>query len=153
MNNLLIGTYDCKLDSKGRFLFSSALRIQLGEIYREGFVLKRGLFGKYLELFPMGIWKEETQKLLEKSRLVKKNAEYMRWYVASAKIVEPDSLGRIQIPKDLFNFAGFNKDIVITSVFDKIEIWDKDAYYSEVQYDQNDFAQMTEELFGNTGNE
>ncbi|MFA8450826.1 MAG: division/cell wall cluster transcriptional repressor MraZ [Bacteroidales bacterium] len=152
MNQLLIGTYECKLDAKGRFLLSSGLRQQLGDSFKQGFVLKKGLFDEYLDLYPMNVWRAETEKILEKTKLLRKNADYLRRFVASAKIVEVDSHGRIQIPKDLFNFAHFEKNIVITSVLNKIEIWDKQKYQKAIEYDQDDFSDLTEELFGGSEN-
>ena len=68
--------------------------------------------------------------------------------MAGVKTVELDSAGRLLIPKDLFNFATISKDIVMASVVNKIEIWDKDEYEKAVSYDAEDFANLAEEVMG-----
>jgi len=49
----LIGTYECKIDAKGRVMLPSALKKQLLPILEKGFVLKRSVFQPCLELYPM----------------------------------------------------------------------------------------------------
>ena len=39
----LIGTYECKTDSKGRFMMPSSLKKQLNSVINDGFVLKKGV--------------------------------------------------------------------------------------------------------------
>ena len=68
--------------------------------------------------------------------------------MAGVKIVELDNVGRLLIPKDLFNFAAISKDIVMASVVNKIEIWDKDEYEKAVSYDPEEFANLAEEVMG-----
>jgi len=68
--------------------------------------------------------------------------------MAGVKIVELDNAGRLLIPKDLFNFATISKDIVMASVVNKIEIWDKDEYEKAVSYDPEEFANLAEEVMG-----
>jgi len=41
---------------------------------------------------------------------------------------ELDSAGRLLIPPNLKDHAGLDKDIVLVSAVDKIEIWDKSKY-------------------------
>ena len=45
-----------------------------------------------------------------------------------ATILELDSAGRLNIPKNLMTHAGLDKDIVLASANNKIEIWDKTKY-------------------------
>ena len=59
----LIGTYECKVDAKGRLMVPAALKKQLLPILEEGFVLKRSVFQPCLELYPMAEWNVLMQKL------------------------------------------------------------------------------------------
>ncbi|MBN2639559.1 MAG: hypothetical protein JXR65_10800, partial [Bacteroidales bacterium] len=59
-----------------------------------------------------------------------------------------DGNGRLLLPKDLLNYGGISKQIVLTSVVNRIEIWDKEAYESAVDYNPDDFASLAEEVMG-----
>jgi MraZ protein len=76
--------------------------------------------------------------------------DFIRKFMAGVKTVELDTAGRLLIPKDLFNFAGISKDIVLASVVNKIEVWDKDEYEKAVSYDPEEFANLAEEVMGDT---
>ena len=54
----LIGTYECKIDNKGRIMFPSSFKKQLEKELSKGFILKRSVFQKCLELFPINEWDE-----------------------------------------------------------------------------------------------
>ena len=44
--SVLFGTYECKLDAKGRFMLPSGLRSQIADGLPEGLVIKRSVFQK-----------------------------------------------------------------------------------------------------------
>ena len=51
----IIGTYECKVDAKGRVMLPSPLKKQLATSLQDGFVLKRSVFQPCLELYPEGV--------------------------------------------------------------------------------------------------
>ncbi|MPT35748.1 MAG: division/cell wall cluster transcriptional repressor MraZ, partial [Flavobacterium sp.] len=53
------------------------------------------------------------------------------------------------ITKDLIEYAGISKDLVLTSKVNIIEIWDKDLYEKSISGDDMDFADLAEEVMGN----
>ena len=62
-----------------------------------------------------------------------------------------DSTGRLNIPKELMAFAGINKTVVFTSQISILEVWDKDKYEAEVNFeddDDDDFGKLAEEVMG-----
>jgi MraZ protein len=149
----LIGTYECKADAKGRVMLPASLKKQLAAIMPEGFVVKRSVFNTCLELHPLGEWDELMQKVNKLNRFVKKNNDFIRLFTAGVKTVEADGNGRLQLPKDLISFAGIQKEIVLSSSVNMIEIWDK-AQYEQVLKDASvDFADLAEEVMGNIQNE
>ncbi|MFO8129955.1 MAG: division/cell wall cluster transcriptional repressor MraZ [Bacteroidales bacterium] len=154
MSNL-IGTYECKADAKGRLMFPSAFKGQLEESLKEGFVIKRSVFLKCLELYPMDEWDKESERVNRLNRFVKKNVDFIRKFMAGVKKTSLDGTGRLLIPRDLIKFAGIKKEVVLASVVNKLEIWDKEAYENMVDYDPDEFANLAEEVMGNekTGTE
>jgi MraZ protein len=107
--NSIVGTYECKVDAKGRLLLPAPLKKQLSVALQDGFVLKRSVFQPCLELYPMQEWNVMMQKINKLNRFVKKNNDFIRRFTAGVKVVEIDNLGRILIPKDLVVFAKFRK--------------------------------------------
>ena len=146
----LIGTYECKVDAKGRLMISSAFKKQLAPVLQEGFVVKRAVFQPCLELYPMQEWNKVMLKINSLNRFIKKNNDFIRRFTAGVKEVELDSSGRLLIPKDLCHFAGIKKQIVLSSAINIIEIWDKDSYEKSIDDTAMDFASLTEEVMGNS---
>lgn len=144
----IIGTYECRVDTKGRLMFPVAFKNQLAEVSAQGFVIKRSIFRKCLELYPLPEWNVESARINKLNRFKQKNADFIRKFLAGVKIVELDNAGRLLIPKDLFTFATISKDIVMASVVNKIEIWDKDEYEKAISYDPEEFANLAEEVMG-----
>ena len=144
----LLGTYECKVDAKGRLMFPVTFKNQMGENARQGFVIKRSIFKKCLELFPVSHWQSETEMLSKLNMYNRKNAEFVTKFMAGVKPVELDNTGRLLIPKDLLKYGEIKKEIVLTSVVNRLEIWDKAAYENAVDYDPDDFAGLAEDVMG-----
>lgn len=145
----LIGTYECKVDTKGRLPLPSGLKKQLAGVLEEGFVLKRSVFQKCLELHPMNEWNNVMADVNQLNQFVKKNNDFIRLFTAGLKVVEVDGNGRIQIAKDLIAFAGIDKEVVLSPNARVLEIWDKDSYEKVVDIEEMDFASLAEEVMGN----
>ncbi|MEN8775763.1 MAG: division/cell wall cluster transcriptional repressor MraZ [Polaribacter sp.] len=146
----LIGTYECKADAKGRVMFSTALKKQLQPVVSQGFVIKRAVFQPCLELYTMQEWTLMMQKINKLNRFVKKNNDFIRRFTAGVKTVDFDTAGRILIPKDLCEFASIKKQVVLSSAVNIIEIWDKDNYEKAIDDAAVDFAELAEDVMGNT---
>ena len=147
----LTGTYECKMDIKGRLMFPSSFKKQLEDKLNKGFILKRSVFQRCLELFPLDEWENTMNGVNQLNRFVKKNNDFIRRYTAGLKSIELDNAGRILVPKDLIKFADLKKNLVMTSAVNIIEIWDKELYEKSINDSEIDFAQLTEDVMGNTG--
>ena len=145
----LIGTYECKADVKGRLLLPAPLKKQVADSAAEGFILKRSIFSNCLELYPRAEFDKTMAKISKLNQYIPKNKEFIRKFSVGIREVELDSLGRIQIPKDLAVFAGILKNAVITSAVTYVEIWDKDRYEEAVSGSDEDFAKLAEDVMGN----
>lgn len=144
----LIGTYECKADIKGRVMIPAALKKQLASVSLNGFVIKRAVFQPCIELYPIEEWQQLMKKMGELNRFNRKNNDFIRRFSAGVKTVELDVTGRLLIPKDLFSFAGIEKEIVISSAINIVEIWDKNKYEQAINGAANDFADLAEEVMG-----
>jgi MraZ protein len=146
----LIGTYECRADAKGRVMISSAFKKQLSSVLQEGFVVKRAVFQPCLELYPMQEWNLMMEKINKLNKFKKKNNDFIRRFTAGVQLVDIDATSRILIPKNLMDFAGIEKQVVMSSSVNIIEIWDKDKYEKAIDDATVDFADLAEEVMGNT---
>jgi|TARA_X000001036_G_scaffold203683_1_gene191332 MraZ protein len=146
--NYLIGTYECKIDVKGRLLIPSAFKKQLAPVIAKGFVLKRAVFQNCLELYPLEEWEDLIKKVNSLNRFKKKNNDFIRRFTAGVKFIELDNNGRLLIPKDLIEFSNINREVTLSSSVNIIEIWDKVSYEKAIVDSRDDFAKLAEEVMG-----
>ena len=144
----ILGTYECKADAKGRVMLPSGLKKQVLPVLDDGFVIKRSVFNKCLEIHPMSEWKKIVDQVNQLNRFVKKNNDFIRSYMSGLKIVNVDSSSRILIPKDLIQFAGLEKKIVLSSSVNIIEVWDKSEYEQSVLKSIAEFGDLAEDVMG-----
>ena len=148
-----IGTYECKADIKGRIMLPAALKKQLSYSIKDGFVIKRAVFNPCLELYPLGEWDSLIEKINTLNRFVKKNNDFIRRFTAGVKLLDIDGTGRVLIPKNLINHAKINREVVVSSAVNILEIWDKNFYENSIDEATIDFASLAEQVMGDENNE
>jgi len=144
----LIGTYECKVDTKGRVMMPIALKKQLSKLINEGFVLKRSVFSHCIEMYPISEWSKLMDKLNGLNRFNKKNNDFIRRFTAGVKSVEMDNSGRFLISKDLIKYASIDKEIVVSSSVNILEIWNKSTYEKVINEATLNFGALAEEVMG-----
>ena len=144
----IIGTYECKADVKGRIMLPTTLKKQLQKIINDGFIIKRSVFNQCLEIHPMSEWNLVVSQVNQLNRFVKKNNDFIRSYMSGLKPVDIDKSGRLLIPKDLFVYAEIDKEIVLSSSVNMIELWDKKKYEKSVAKTLQNFSSLAEEVMG-----
>ena len=131
---MLKGTYYQSMDVKGRMSFPAKLR----EIIGEKFTVTKGLDG-CLFVYSNEEWARIEESLREKPLTSKDARKFMRFFFAGAATCEVDKQGRILLPANLREYAGIEKEVVSVGVFSRVEIWSKERYQ-----ENNDFDDMDE---------
>ena len=130
---MFMGEYNHTIDAKGRLIIPAKFREALGE----EFILTRGLDG-CLSIYPMDEWKSFEEKL-KALPLTDKNARaFLRFFVAGATSCELDKQGIILVPSTLREFAGLEKEVVLTGNLTRIEVWSKEKWIENSNYDDMD---------------
>jgi len=142
---MFYGEFDHTLDKKGRLILPSKIRETAKANYIEKFYVTRGL-DKCLFLFSEEEWKSQETKFKSLSFTKKEARRFNRLFFSGAVEVTPDGQGRILLPKYLKDYAGIKKDVIITGVSNRIEIWDRHSW--ERFYDENrdSFEETAEKL-------
>ena len=130
---MLIGEYEHSLDVKGRVILPAKIREDKGD----KFIVTKGLDG-CLFGFSQNEWTNFEEKL-KTLPLTNKNARtFSRFFVAGATTCELDRQGRILVPQTLREFAGLEKDVVLTGNLNRIEVWSKEKWNEICDYDDMD---------------
>jgi MraZ protein len=77
--------------------------------------------------------------------------KFRRYFLNGATPVELDSAGRINLPKNLMEGAGIEKDIILSAAINKIEIWDSKKYkkfFDDIS--TSDFSNLANQVLGNS---
>lgn len=119
----LLGTHSYQLDPKGRISLPSRFR----EAFADGAVLTLGQDG-CLFCFPRAEWEARAAEVRTLPLSDAGGRAYSRMFFGKAEAVQLDSQGRLLIPQRLRSEVGIRKETVVLGVFDRMEIWDREAH-------------------------
>jgi MraZ protein len=138
---MFMGEFNHSIDAKGRLIIPSKLRDQLGET----FVITKGLDG-CLFIYTNDEWQNIEKKFREVPLTTKDARKFSRFFFAGASQMEIDKQGRILIPSLLREFAGLQKEVVLVGVLDRVEVWDKDKWENNIDFDDDDMDEIAEHM-------
>jgi MraZ protein len=145
-----IGDYICKVDTKSRVTLPAAYKKQMPEGAEERFVIKKDIYEKCLILYTIEEWEKQNESLRSSMNPYNKDHNrFLREYFRGTAEVAADANNRILIPARLLEYAGIDKDVVLSGQDRKIEIWAKEAYESKEEQ-ADDFAALAEKILGGT---
>ena len=139
---MFMGEYNHTIDAKGRLIVPSKFRELLGD----EFVVTKGLDG-CLFVYSNEEWQRIEQSFKEKPLTSKDARKFMRFFFAGAANCEVDKQGRILLPANLREYAGIDKDVVSVGVLSRVEIWSKERWQDNSDYeDMDEIAEHMAEL-------
>jgi len=145
------GEYECKIDAKGRVKLPANLIRQLSGDGTFEFMVNRG-FEKHLMLYPKDVWDEKAKEINQLNIYIKKNRQAVRYFFRGATKIQSDGSDRILLSKNLIEYAGIDKQVMLFAYQDFVEIWAKDEYEKMIGEEPEDFSALAEEVFG-SGNQ
>ena len=120
---MFIGEYIHSVDDKKRLSVPAKFRKDLGKKA----VITLGL-NKCLSLYPTKEWNTFAEKLSKLSMGKSEDRGFSRAMLSGAFEVEIDAIGRILIPDALKGYAGLTEKVVLTGVYDRVELWDETTW-------------------------
>lgn len=147
----ILGEKQVTLDAKGRFRIPSNLLKNLGERADVEFVVNRG-FEKCLVLYPRPLWNQIRGELDKLNLYNKQNRAFVRYFYRGATELIPDAADRVNLPKQLIEYAGAEKEIVLAPMSGRIEIWAKAEYDRMLEEEPEDFSELSDIVLGGVGN-
>ncbi|MBD3690247.1 division/cell wall cluster transcriptional repressor MraZ [Nanchangia anserum] len=137
---MFLGTYEPRLDAKGRLILPAKFRDQLAD----GLVMTRGQ-ERCLYVFPAAEFEQMYNELRRAPLSSKASRDYIRVMLSGASNDTPDKQGRIVIPQNLRAYAGLDRELAVIGAGARVEIWNATAW--------SDYLSAQEEIFSETGDE
>lgn len=141
---MFIGEYQHSLDDKGRLAIPAKFRARLAK----GAVVTRGL-DQSLFLYPLDEWRKLADRLAKLPLSQANTRAFSRLMLAGAMDVRVDSQGRIMLPDYLRKYAKMGKKIVLAGLYNRIELWDNEAwnhYKNATEKKSSDIAEQLGDL-------
>lgn len=124
-----IGDYTCKADSKCRVVVPASFRRVMAASGQTLFVLRKNVFEKCIDMYPMEEWETMVAGIRVKLNLFDaKHVAFIREFCRGTQEVEMDANGRILLPRRLLDEVGIDKEMVLAAQDAMIQIWDTEAY-------------------------
>lgn len=115
------------VDAKGRLALPAPLRRALGEADHTQLVLtyaKGAIWG-----WTPGEFEDTVERpMASRDPFADDVMDFSHALLAPAQDVDIDGQGRIRIPTPLRELAGVDREVVVNSLLNRIEIWDKAAW-------------------------
>ena len=116
---MFFGEYEHSLDAKGRIILPAKFRDRLEG---GGFITK--VLDGCLAVYPADEFDKVATDMMEKARRGQMERNVVRSFAAGTAEVTPDRQGRVAIPANLREFAGLQREVMVTGAINRIEIWD-----------------------------
>ncbi len=138
-----VGGYPQKIDEKNRLAICSALRELMNpETDGSNFFLVLGKDSR-LWLYPESYFKRLISKMKRSSKPAAERDALDAWF-ASARLVKPDSQGRVVLPEPILSQANVPSDVTLVGNRDHIEIWSTAEHEQRMAVDFAALAEMVD---------
>lgn len=138
---MFLGTYEPRLDEKGRLILPAKFRDELAE----GLVITKGQ-EHCLYVWPLAEFGRITEQLRNAPVTSKATRDYLRVFFAGASDEKVDKQGRVTVPPPLRAYAGLRRDCVVIGANNRVEIWDAAAWQHYLAEQEDAFASLSEEV-------
>ncbi|MDO5701225.1 MAG: division/cell wall cluster transcriptional repressor MraZ [Bowdeniella nasicola] len=138
---MFLGTYEPKLDDKGRLILPAKYRDQLAD----GLVMTRGQ-ERCLYVFPTHEFEAIHEQLRSAPLTSKQARQYLRVFLSGAADEQPDRQGRITIPATLRTYAGLERELAVIGMGTRVEIWDRASWETYLAEQESEYSETEEEV-------
>ncbi|HZK04876.1 MAG TPA: division/cell wall cluster transcriptional repressor MraZ [Actinomycetaceae bacterium] len=138
---MFLGTYEPKLDDKGRLILPAKYRDELAD----GLVLTRGQ-ERCIYAFPMREFERLHEQLRTAPVTSKQARDYLRVFLSGATDEVPDKQGRVTIPAALRQYAGLDRDLAVIGAGSRVEIWSGQAWADYLAEQETAYSETAEEV-------
>ena len=103
-----------------------------------------------LLIYPLPDWEELERKLVRLPSLKLQARRLLRLMLGHATEVDMDGHGRILVPRELRDFAGLERQVMLIGQGNKFELWDEERWNTRrdewLDAEEGNYADLPEEL-------
>ena len=142
-----IGDNTCKADNKCRVVVPASFRKAMVASCQSVFVLRKNVFEKCLDMYPMDEWERMIADIRSKLNLFDaKHVAFLREFCRGTQEVEMDTNGRVLLPRKMLEEVGIDKEMVFAGQDVLIQVWDVKTY-EEVAVGPDVLSDLSKEIF------
>jgi MraZ protein len=141
---MLLGAHEHTIDDKNRLTLPAKFR----QAFADGVFITRGLDG-CLFAFRREDWNRLVDsRLATLDPLSQETRRLNRFFFSGATEAELDKQGRVMLPRELIEHAKLGKEVVVAGVHDRLEIWDRADWRTELAEVEGSAEHVAERLAG-----
>src|ERR687885_488647 len=139
---MLLGAHEHTIDDKNRLTLPAKFR----QAFADGVVVTRGFEG-CLYAFRRPDWDRLVESRLSPlDPFSTEGRKVQRHFFSGAAEAELDKQGRVMVPRELMQHANLGREVVVTGVGERLEIWDRDAWRKELAEIEGSAEDVAERL-------
>ncbi|MEY5017836.1 MAG: hypothetical protein RL431_885 [Actinomycetota bacterium] len=138
---MLLGTYEPKLDDKGRIILPAKFRDE----FADGVVLTRGQ-EHCVYVFSTAEFNQIHERIRQAPVNSKSARDYLRLFLSGASDEQLDKQHRVTIPANLRDYAGLDRELTVIGTGNRAEIWSTQAWNEYYADKEQAFSETEEEV-------
>ena len=138
---MLLGSYEHKIDEKGRLILPVKFRQELGAP-----VFCTVGIEKCIAVYSQEGWKKLLVSLEKLSYSRSRSRDFKRVLFSMASEVIPDRAGRIALSQMLKEYAEIEDDVTVIGVGNRVELWRSETWNDHKDFVIGDLSEMIEEV-------
>ncbi len=125
---MFVGKHIYAVDAKGRVALPVKIKKYINPEAENTIFMTRGLV-ECIEVYPQDYWRTEIMSRIDQlDDFVPEEASFKRLFLENVSEDNLDGQSRILIPKNLLEYAGIEKEVLILGQDKKIELWNPEKY-------------------------
>lgn len=127
------GSYQAKIDEKGRLKLPSSYRSDLESKWKTPAVYLTcdDAAGQYVRIYPMPVWEEIEARLRKMPSTDQARRRFERWTSVYGMEGEIDAQGRVLIPPQLREPAAMQGDVMVLATSNYFEVWNRERIFGQ----------------------
>ncbi len=147
---MFIGSFKYSVDSKGRVSIPARFRKYVNPEANDTFFMTRGIV-RCIDIYPQDYWREEVLKRIDQlDDFDIEESTFKRMLLELAAEDKLDSQARLLVPRNLLEFAGIEKDVLILGQNKKIELWNPEAYDAHKKESEKPYSEIAKQVMQRT---